>query len=93
MIHIDDSDVIKPREYLFESLFQVRDDSASTSTKSVYQQGYLITEITVLTNNQHTVNISFNVYSSCEQGFRSTNSVTLSAIERAKNCLKQLLLL
>lgn len=93
MIHINDSDVIKSKGHLFESLFQVRDDSASTSTKSVYQHGYLITEITVLTNNQHTVNISFNVYSCCEQGFRYTNSVTPSAIERTKNCLKQLLLL
>lgn len=84
MIHIDDSDVIKPKGYQFEALFRVRDGSASTSTKSVYQKGYLITEATVLTNNQHPVSLFSKVYSPCEQGFRSTNSVTFSAIERAK---------
>lgn len=84
IIHIDDSDVIKPNGYQFEALSKVRDGSASTSTKSVYQKGYLITEATVLTNNQQPVSFFSNVYSSCEQDFRSTNSVTFSVIERAK---------
>lgn len=67
-----------------EALSQVRDGSVSTSTKKVYHKGYFITEATVLTNNQQPVSFFSNVYSSCEQDFGSTNSVTFSAIERAK---------
>lgn len=92
IIRIDDSDVIKPEGYQFEALGRVRDDSASTSTKNVYQKGYLVTETTVLMNNQHPVSIFSKVYSSYEKDFCSTNAVTFSAIERAKNCLETLLL-
>ena len=35
VIHIDDSDVVKPEGYKFESLGIVRDGSESTATKSV----------------------------------------------------------
>ena len=36
VIHIDDSDVVKPDGFKFESLGIVRDGSESTSTKNVY---------------------------------------------------------
>lgn len=48
VIHIDDSDVVKPDGYKFEFLGWVRDDSESTATKSVYKKGYHVTEATVL---------------------------------------------
>lgn len=85
IIHIDDSDVIKPKGYQFEALGRVRDGSASTPTKSVYQKGSLLTEASVLTKNQHPVSLFSKVYSSYEQDFRSTNSITFSAIECAKD--------
>ena len=44
VIHIDDSDVVKPDGYKFESLGWVRDGSKSTTTKSVYKKGYHVTE-------------------------------------------------
>ena len=44
VIHIDDSDVVKPDGYKFESLGIVRDGSESTSTKNVYKKGYHVTE-------------------------------------------------
>ena len=39
VIHIDDSDVVKPDGYKFESLGWVRDGSESTSTKNVNTKG------------------------------------------------------
>lgn len=59
VIHIDDSDVVKPDGYHFESLGWVRDGSESSSTKSVYKKGYHVTETTVLTDNQFPVSIFF----------------------------------
>ncbi len=44
VIHIDDSDIIKPDSYKFEALGLVRDGSKSTNTKSVYEKGYHVTE-------------------------------------------------
>lgn len=39
VVHIDDSDVVKPDGYKFEALGMVRDGSKSTDTKTVYQKG------------------------------------------------------
>ncbi len=44
VIHIDDSDIVKPDGYKFEALGIVRDGSKSTDTKSVYEKGYHVTE-------------------------------------------------
>ena len=38
VIHIDNSDIVKPGGYKFESLGRVRDGSESTNKKSVYQK-------------------------------------------------------
>lgn len=43
VIHIDDSDVVKPDGYKFESLGWVRDGSESTATKNLYKKGYHVT--------------------------------------------------
>ena len=39
VIHIDDSDIVKPKGHKFESLGIVRDGSESTATKNVYKKG------------------------------------------------------
>ena len=83
VIHIDNSDVVKPDGYKFESLGWVRDGSESTATKNVYKKGYHVTEATVLTNNNHPVSIFSEIHSSKEKGFTSINDVTFSAMERA----------
>lgn len=83
VIHIDDSDVVKPDGYKFESLGWVRDGSESTATKSVYKKGYHVTEATVLTNSNHPVSIFSEIHSSKEKDFTSINTITFSAMERA----------
>ena len=82
VIHIDDSDVVKPDGFKFESLGLVRDGSKSTDTKNVYEKGYHVTEACVLTNNDHPVSIFSRIHSSKEKGFTSINDITFSALER-----------
>ena len=64
VIHIDDSDVVKPDGYKFESLGIVRDGSESSSAKNVYQKGYHVTEACVLTTSNHPVSIFSRIHSS-----------------------------
>lgn len=82
VIHIDDSDVIKPEGYHFESLGIVRDGSRSTPEKSVYCKGYHVTEACVLTSSNHPVSIFSEVHSATEKSFTSMNDITFSAINR-----------
>lgn len=84
VIHIDDSDVVKPDGYKFESLGRVRDGSESTNQKNVYKKGYHVTEAAVLTDNNHPVSIFSEFHSSEEKNFTSINHVTFSAMERGK---------
>ena len=82
VIHIDDSDVVKPDGYKFEALGMVRDGSKSSHTKTVYQKGYHVTEACVLTGNGHPVSIFSYIHSSVEKNFTSINDVTFAAMER-----------
>lgn len=83
VIHIDDSDVVKPDGYKFEALGWVRDGSQCTASKNVYQKGYHVTEATVLTNSNHPISLFSEIHSSKEKNFTSINNVTFSAMERA----------
>ncbi len=83
VVHIDDSDIVKPDGYKFEALGLVRDGSKSTSTKNVYEKGYHVTEACVLTKNNHPVSIFSEIHSSKEKNFTSINTITFSAMERA----------
>lgn len=89
VIHIDDSDIVKPDGYKFESLGLVRDGSESTSTKSIYKKGYHVTEATVLTKSGHPVSIFSEIHSSQEKEFTSINAVTFSAMERTVALFKK----
>lgn len=82
IIHIDDSDVIKPDGYRFEDLDYVRDGSVSTKTKTVNEKGYHVTEACALTSNGHPISIFSKVFSSKEKSFKSVNDITFSAMER-----------
>lgn len=82
IIHIDDSDVVKPDGYKFESLGIVRDGSESTSSKNVYKKGYHVTEACVLTTSNHPVSIFSKIHSSAEKGYKSANAITFQAMEQ-----------
>lgn len=82
VIHIDDSDVVKPEGHKFEALGIVRDGSESSSSKNVYKKGYHVTEACVMSKNKHPVSIFSRVHSSKEKNYKSANTVTFSAIER-----------
>lgn len=83
VIHIDDSDIVKPDGHKFEALGWVRDGSESTATKNVYKKGYHVTEATALTYSNHPVSIFSEIHSSEEKNFTSINDVTFSAMERS----------
>lgn len=85
VIHIDDSDIVKPDGYKFEALGIVRDGSKSSNNKTVYQKGYHVTEACVLTKSNHPVSIFSKIHSSKEKSFTSMNDVTFSAMKRG-NC-------
>jgi len=89
VIHIDDSDVIKPEGYHFESLGIVRDGSKSTPEKSVFCKGYHVTEACVLTDSNHPVSIFSELHSSTEKQFTSVNHITFAAMERGTKLFKK----
>ena len=82
VIHIDDSDIVKPKGYKFEALDNVRDGSESTTTKNVCKKGYHVTEACVLTTSNHPVSIFSKIYSAKEKSFLSANVTTFDAMER-----------
>jgi hypothetical protein len=84
VIHIDDTDIIKPNGYKFEALGIVRDGSKSNDTKSSFEKGYHVTEACVITESNHPVSIYSRVHSSHEKNFTSANNFTFSAMERGK---------
>ncbi len=81
VIHIDDSDIVKPDGYKFETLGIVRDGSKSTGTKNIYEKGYHVTEACVLTKSSRPVSIFSEIHSSKEKSFTSINDITFSAME------------
>lgn len=89
IIHIDDSDVIKPSGYHFEALSMVRDGSASTQSKISLQKGYHVTEACALTDTNHPVSIFSRIHSPKEAGYLSTNAVTFDAIEQGADLFKK----
>ncbi len=89
VIHIDDSDVVKPDGYKFEALGIVRDGSKSTDAKSVYEKGYHVTEACVITSNGQPVSIFSKIHSTKEKNFTSINDITFSAMERGKQLFRK----
>jgi len=84
VIHIDNTDVIKPNGYKFEALGMVRDGSKSNNTKNVLEKGYHVTEACVITESNHPVSIYSRIHSPNEKNFISANNFTFSAMERGK---------
>ena len=82
VIHIDDSDVVKPDGYKFEALGIVREGSESTATKNVYKMVCNVTEACVLTAGSHPVSIFSHIHSSQEKDYKSANTITFHAMEQ-----------
>lgn len=89
VIHIDDSDVVKPDGYKFEAIGIVRDGSASTNTKNVCKKGYQVTEACVLTTSNHPVSIFSRIHSSKEKDYISANTITFDAMEQGAALFKK----
>lgn len=87
VVHIDDTDVVKPEGYKFESLGFVRDGSESTSSKNIYKKGYHVTEACAMAHNGHPVSIFSEIHSSKEKNFKSINNITFSAMEKGAKLL------
>ena len=88
VVHIDDSDVIKPDGYHFEALGTVRDGSKSTTKNCVYAKGYYVIEACVLTDSNHPASIYSRIHSSHEKEFTSVNHITFETIDRSVKLLK-----
>lgn len=89
VIHLDDTDIVKPHGYKFEDLCRVRDGSESSSTKNIYKNGYHVTEACVLTKNHQPVSIFSKIYSSKEKNFKSANAITFEAMERCASLFEK----
>ena len=89
VIHIDDSDIVKPDGYKFENIGLVRDGSESTSSKNVYKKGYHVTEACVLTSGNHPVSIFSKIHSSQEKDYKSANTITFQAMEQGAALFKK----
>ena len=85
MVHIDDSDVVKPYGHKFEDIGMVRDGSKSNNSKNVYDKGYHITEACAITKNNHPVSIYSKIHSSSQKNYTSANTITFEAMKRGKD--------
>jgi hypothetical protein len=80
VILLDDTDVIKPLGKKFESLGYVRDGSSKDGNR---ESGYFVTEAVALSKDNQPVSLYSKVYSQDEDGFKSTNTYTMRAIDDA----------
>ena len=71
VVHIDNSDVVKPAGKAFEGICRVRDGSKSTEKKTVTGNGYYVTEATALTMSGHPVSIFSEIWSTESPEFTS----------------------
>lgn len=70
VILVDDSDIIKPYGFHFDSLGMVRDGS---SPKKVYEKGYMVTEMVAVTQrNKQPISLFSHIHSSTEKTYKST---------------------
>ena len=89
VVHLDNSDVIKPSGRAFEGISRVRDGSKSTVSKSVMGNGYYVTEATALTKSSHPVSIFSELWSAESSAFTSGGEFAYT--EKAiRNCTETL---
>lgn len=87
VILVDDSDVIKPHGFHFDSLGLVRDGS---SPKKTYEKGYIVTEMVVLTEKKkQPISLFSHIHSSTEKDYKSTNTVTYQGLDEIISVLNE----
>ena len=87
VILVDDSDVIKPHGFHFDSLGMVRDGSSS---KKNYEKGYIVTEMVALTKKKkQPISLFSHIHSSTEKDYRSTNTVTYQGLDEIISLLNE----
>ena len=84
VVHIDNSDVVKPSGKAFEGLGKVRDGSRSTGSKCVLEKGFYVTEAVVLTPARQPVSVFSEVWSDQSPAFVSGSecAYTYAAMNR-----------
>ncbi len=87
VILVDDSDVIKPHGFHFDSLGVVRDGS---SAKKNYEKGYIVTEMVALTESKkQPISLFSHIHSSTEKEYKSTNAVTYQGLDEIISTLNK----
>ena len=71
VVHIDNSDVVKPCGKAFELLGKVRDGSKSSGSKCVLEKGFYVTEAVALSNAKQPVSVFSEVWSDQSPDFVS----------------------
>ena len=92
VVHIDDSDIVKPKKRKFKALGFVTDCSKSSDTKNVYEKGYHMTEDCILTKNSHPVSIISHLFYDPflkRENFTSINDITFSAMKHGVSLLEK----
>lgn len=85
MVHVDDSNVVKPYGHKFEDIGMVSGGSKGSNSKSVYEKGYRVTEACAITKNNHPVSIYSKIHSSSQKNYTSANTITFEAMKREKD--------
>lgn len=83
VIHVDDSDVVKPCGRAFEGISRVRDGSKSTQAKPVMGNGYYVTEAAAMTKSGHPVSVFSEIWST-----ESAEYTSGGAFEYTKKAVK-----
>lgn len=87
IILVDDSDIIKPHGFHFDSLGVVRDGS---SPKKNYEKGYIVTEMVAITENKkQPISLFSHIHSSTEKEYNSTNAVTYKGLDEIISALNK----
>ena len=92
VVHIDNSDVVKPSGKAFQDLGMVRDGSKSSGKKCVLEKGFYVTEAVALTRANQPVSVYSEVWSVNSPAFVSGSdfAYTSQAICRANDCFHRI---
>ena len=87
VILVDDSDVIKPHGFHFDSLGIVRDGSSS---KKIHEKGYIVTEMVAVTEKKkQPISLFSHIHSSTQKDYKSTNTVTYQGLDEIISVLNE----
>ena len=77
---VDNSDMIKPHGYHFESMGYVKDGSSKNNN---IEKGYHLAEIVMLGKNKQPRSVYSHIYSETQSGFISSNDETFKSLDKS----------